>query len=251
MLVADHELLVNFKPLMWRAAGALLTQYETAAGTGTPPPAVLSSEAASAIMMQGLAELTPELPVVDRSVIDSWIPQSHANYWLVDSWDGEREFTNREGDFACTLALIEHGQPTFGFVVVPLQEELYCGGPTARASREGRMGKPVMIRHARFTSKPVRVVASPAGVSDTAKSIIESLNSEHEIQTTSQCMKLLKIATGEADIYPCTHLSLKWHTAAAQAILEGAGGSVLTEAGAPLSYADDDVSVGRYVASAV
>lgn len=64
-------------------------------------------------------------------------------------------------------------------------------------------------------------------------------------------MKLLKIATGEADIYPCTHLSLKWHTAAAQAILEGAGGSVLTEAASPLNYADGDVAVGRYVASAI
>ena len=44
------------------------------------------------------------------------------------------------------------------------------------------------------------------------------------------------IASGEADLYPRFGPTMEWDTAAGDAVLRAAGGIVLDEAGAPMSY---------------
>ena len=45
------------------------------------------------------------------------------------------------------------------------------------------------------------------------------------------------VARGAADLYPRLGRTMEWDTAAGQAVLEAAGGTVLTVDGAPLVYA--------------
>ena len=49
-------------------------------------------------------------------------------------------------------------------------------------------------------------------------------------------LKFCKIAEGHADLYPRLAPTYEWDTAAAQAILEGAGGVVVDLTGIPLCY---------------
>jgi 3'(2'), 5'-bisphosphate nucleotidase len=44
------------------------------------------------------------------------------------------------------------------------------------------------------------------------------------------------VATGEADLYPRHGTTMEWDTAAGQAVVEAAGGSVTTFDGQPLTY---------------
>ncbi len=49
-------------------------------------------------------------------------------------------------------------------------------------------------------------------------------------------VKFLEIARGNADVYPRFGPTMEWDTAAGQAVLEAAGGKVLTASGEPLRY---------------
>jgi 3'(2'), 5'-bisphosphate nucleotidase len=51
-------------------------------------------------------------------------------------------------------------------------------------------------------------------------------------------LKLCLVAEGAADVYPRLGPTSLWDTAAAQAVVEQAGGAVIQLDGAPLSYAN-------------
>ena len=57
-----------------------------------------------------------------------------------------------------------------------------------------------------------------------------------EIVSAGSSLKFCLLAAGEADFYPRMGRTMEWDTAAGQAILVAAGGSVVTEDGAPLTY---------------
>ena len=62
--------------------------------------------------------------------------------------------------------------------------------------------------------------------------------SAHPVQRTpvGSSLKLCILAEGEADLYPRLGPTSEWDTAAAQCVLEQAGGAVLTTSGATLRY---------------
>ena len=49
-------------------------------------------------------------------------------------------------------------------------------------------------------------------------------------------LKFCLVAEGQADVYPRLGPTSEWDTAAAQAVVEAAGGAVLTLDGTPLRY---------------
>jgi 3'(2'), 5'-bisphosphate nucleotidase len=53
-------------------------------------------------------------------------------------------------------------------------------------------------------------------------------------------IKFCRIAEGSADIYPRLGPTMEWDIAAGHAILEAAGGTVLTPEGEPFSYGKAD-----------
>jgi 3'(2'), 5'-bisphosphate nucleotidase len=59
---------------------------------------------------------------------------------------------------------------------------------------------------------------------------------EAERRTAGSSVKFCLIAAGEADLYPRFGRTMEWDTAAGQAVLEAAGGSVMTLDDTPLRY---------------
>ena len=85
--------------------------------------------AAHAVLCEGLARLTPDIPVLSEESAPDEHPQrlGWPRLWLVDPLDGTREFVKKNGEFTVNIALIENGETVFGVVYAPALEELHYG----------------------------------------------------------------------------------------------------------------------------
>jgi 3'(2'), 5'-bisphosphate nucleotidase len=254
-IAESPQLLQGLKELMWKAGDAILEVYHSEDfGTevkGDNSPVTKADLAAHNVLIAGLAELTAEIPVVSEEDADSLqVPRANSVYWLIDPLDGTKEFIKRNGEFTCNLALIESGKPTYGFVGVPAADELYVGGNGLGASLEARSGETVSIAHS-FTEGVTRVVASKSHLNEETQAFIDAIAGEVELVQAGSSLKFLKIATGDADIYPRLAPTCEWDTAAAQAVLEGAGGSVTQANGEPMKYGKLEILNPHFIARAI
>lgn len=186
---------------------------------------------------QGLRALTPNIPVLsEESALPAFAERSQwETYWLVDPLDGTKEFVNRNGEFTVNIALIEKNRPVFGVVHVPVHHKTYfgCAGYGAELRDAGAESR--KIRVAEKSAERVRVVGSRSHGRSSLDGFLENLG-EYEMHPMGSSLKFCLIAEGTADIYPRLGPTSEWDTAAAQAVVEQAGGSVVTLDGKPLSY---------------
>ena len=84
-------------------------------------PVTEADEAAEALILARLAELTPDIPVVAEESIAKGLSPGRigAQFWLVDPLDGTKEFISGNGEFTVNIALIRDGLPTLGVVGAP------------------------------------------------------------------------------------------------------------------------------------
>ncbi len=200
-------------------------------------PLTQADLASHRMIMQGLAKLTPDIPVIseeaglpDFDERGQWNP-----YWLIDPLDGTKEFVKRNGEFTVNIALIEDHQAVFGVVHVPVRNSTYsgCRGVGAELRTNGEEPRPIGV--ARESATPVRVVGSRSHRGASLDQFLQNLG-DFEMHPTGSSLKFCLIAEGAADVYPRLGLTSEWDTAAAQAVVEQAGGVVLELDGNPLSY---------------
>jgi len=112
--------------LMWEASDVILEVYESEninlQQKVDASPVTQADLAAHQVLVNGLAEFTPDIPVVSEEDSQSLdIPRQHQTFWLIDPLDGTKEFIHRNGEFTCNLALISDQRPVYGWVSVPVQ----------------------------------------------------------------------------------------------------------------------------------
>jgi 3'(2'), 5'-bisphosphate nucleotidase len=199
-------------------------------------PLTEADRAAHAIIVERLGGLKPTLPVLSEESARHEVENRRRwdAFWLVDPLDGTKEFIKRNGEFTVNIALIEGHKPTLGVVVAPAIDAAYGGGPDFGAFRRagGRL-EPIAVR--RPAAEPLRVVGSRSHPGPDLAVFLEALG-PHEIKPMGSSLKICLVAAGEADIYPRLGPTMEWDTAAAQAILIGAGGSMIDLEGRPLAY---------------
>lgn len=187
-------------------------------------------------IMDGLAQLTPDIPRLSEEGAD--IPfeerRQWQRYWLIDPLDGTREFIKRNGEFTVNIALIEQGRPVLGVVHAPVLETTYSAALGAGARKQQGAADAAPIR-CRKTSTPAFVVASRSHVTPELESLLKKLP-PHEALNIGSSLKLCMVAEGKADFYPRLGLTSEWDTAAGHCIVEQAGGCVSTTDGKPLLY---------------
>lgn len=185
----------------------------------------------------GLRRLTPDIPIISE---ESGLPEfsergQWKTYWLIDPLDGTKEFVNRNGEFTVNIALIDNNRPVLGVVRVPVQEKTYLGYEGFGAEVRAADSAPQKIQVNANSSEPVRVVGSRSHRGKSLDAFLENLG-DHELVGMGSSLKFCVVAEGGADVYPRLGLTSEWDTAAAQAVVEQAGGSVLELDGKPLSY---------------
>nr|WP_255494635.1 3'(2'),5'-bisphosphate nucleotidase CysQ [Luteibacter sp. Sphag1AF] len=200
-------------------------------------PVTAADLAAQRVIAEGLARLTPGVPLIsEEAAAAPWAERSTwRRYWLVDPLDGTREFVKRNGEFTVNIALIEDHRPVLGVVSAPVTGDLYAGlhGQGAWRQRdEGAVREPI---HARTPPETMRVTGSRSHGNARMATLLERLG-PHETFALGSSLKFCIIARGDADLYLRLGATSEWDTAAAQCVLEEAGGAVLDLAGRPFRY---------------
>ena len=195
-------------------------------------PLTRADLAAHNIIVEGLQKRAPGIPVLSEESdgISFAERSSWDQYFLVDPLDGTKEFINRNGEFTVNIALIEKGVPMRGVVFVPVKDVMYTGDQhegIATVTREGETGS-IQVR--KLDRASLTVVASRRHGGEALEACLSVLRENFSsIDTTNMgsSLKLCLIAEGEADLYPRLAPTSEWDTAAAQAVVEAAGGKVV------------------------
>jgi 3'(2'), 5'-bisphosphate nucleotidase len=199
-------------------------------------PLTKADRAAHTVIVEGLARLNPKLPVLSEESAQSEIVNRRQweRFWLVDPLDGTKEFIKRNGEFTVNIALIDGHEAVLGVVFAPVLDTVYAGATGHGAFRQaGATRTPIGVRHP--AAEPLRVVGSRSHASPELAAFLATLG-PHELKPMGSSLKICLVAEGEADLYPRLGPTSEWDTAAAQAVLISAGGSMINLEGQPLTY---------------
>ncbi len=236
-----------------RAIAPIAAGPRTADTKGDGSPVSAADLAADAAIRNVLTRATVSYPIVSEEVAAAgW---SGPIVWMVDPLDGTKEFMAGRPDYTVNVALIEGNRPVLGVVVQPEAGALYAGvvgGGAFRATIDGEAlvdVSPLSCRGegARGEGAALVAVASRSH-RDARTEAFLAANGIAETKSFGSSLKFCRVAAGEADVYPRLAPTMAWDTAAAHAVLLGAGGVVIVEGGAPLTYAADRLRNPYFVA---
>ena len=213
----------------WRADVAVTAKADDS-------PVTAADLAAHHLILAGLTALDPSIPVLSEE--DADIPQNvratWQRWWLVDPLDGTKEFISGSEEFTVNIALIEAGVPVFGVVLAPVGGSLWhgvLGGPAYR--RDGEAD--VLLRTRAPATGTLRVAASRSHRDARTEALLTRLGDVETVGLGSS-LKFCRIADGTLDVYPRFGPTSEWDTAAAQCVLEAAGGVVIAPDGRAFRY---------------
>ncbi len=210
-------------------------------------PVTQADLAAHRIIVTGLAQAWPQIPIISEEgeLPDFAQRRQWPTYWLVDPLDGTREFIAGNGEFTVNIALIEAGQPVLGVIYVPVTGQCYTGIRGLGAFKNQPDSAAFTPIHPRALAprlaqrQPVEVIASRRVGNVALEALLAKLGQNLGPlirRSMGSSLKLCLLAEGQADFYPRLGPTSEWDTAAAQAILEAAGGAVVDTQFQPLRY---------------
>ncbi len=199
-------------------------------------PLTLADLEANKIITAGLEALA-NYPILSEEGEDiTWEERKQwKRYWLVDPIDGTKEFIKKNDEFTVNIALIDHGVPALGVVAVPALRSVYFGLKNVGAWKEDDQGTRSELAVNEPPASEWKVVGSRSHNSEDAIALADALPGSDFVSMGSS-LKLCAVAEGRADIYPRFGPTCEWDTAAAQAVVEAAGGQVVQMDLSPLRY---------------
>jgi 3'(2'), 5'-bisphosphate nucleotidase len=226
------QLLVQVRRIAEEAAAKILGVYDSefhVTSKDDSSPLTEADLAANAVICAGLQALTPQIPVLSEE--SASVPfaerSSWKRYWLVDPLDGTKEFVKRNGEFTVNIALIEGHVATLGVVHVPVTGVTYYAAKGIGAFKLAAPGaEPERLKTRTFNPARIIVCGSRSHGGEILQRFTEQLPGNVELVSQGSSLKLCLVAEGVADIYPRFGLTSEWDTAAAQCIVEQAGGTV-------------------------
>jgi len=200
-------------------------------------PLTEADNAAHELIVARLTSLTPDVPVLseESGSVDYRQRAEWERFWLVDPLDGTKEFVNRNGEFTVNIAFVEGTRSVLGVVYVPVPGLCYyaCRGHGAFKQKGGHEQNQIRAR-AFSGAKPI-VAVSRSHASENLTEFLDRLG-QHDTVSMGSAMKFCLVAEGTADVYPRLGPTMEWDTAAAQCVVEEAGGRVVGMNNQPLSY---------------
>ena len=190
-------------------------------------PVTTADLAAHHVIIKELQQLEPRLPVLSEESDGISFEERHLwpTYWLVDPLDGTREFLRRNGEFSVNIALVHENRPIAGVIVAPVLDIAYYATQGSGAYKQVGSETPEII-HVRTAPSPVTVAKSRSPtVGPRLQYFLDELGEHDEIPMGS-ALKSCLVAEGAADIYARLGPTGEWDTAAAQCIVEEAGGYI-------------------------
>lgn len=240
-----HPLIEPVLALVREAGQATLPYWQAGVAVHSKAddsPVTAADIAAHKVLAAGLAALDSEIAVLSEEDCDISLAerQQWSRWWLVDPLDGTKEFINGSDEYTVNVALIEHGKVVFGVVGVPVTGLIYYGGDALGAWYRDKAGKSYALHMRSAPQDELIVVASRRHSSPAQEALLRGLAQTFpalHLLNVGSSLKFCQMAEGAADLYPRLAPTSQWDTAAAQGVLEGAGGQVLNLQGQLLNYA--------------
>ena len=213
-------------------------------------PLTCADIASHDLIVKQLQALTPTVPVLseESKAVPYQVRQAWRTFWLVDPLDGTKEFIKRNGEFTVNIALIEEGRPVFGVVHAPAMEVTYFAAHGLGAFKLTAQDKTIPIAVRKCESTRLKVVASRSHADEKLQRFLDKISAAECISMGSS-LKLCLVAEGEAHLYPRLGPTMEWDTAAAQCVVEVAGGSVVDAEGHALVYNKRDLANPHFIVS--
>ncbi|MDG6777264.1 3'(2'),5'-bisphosphate nucleotidase CysQ [Thiomicrorhabdus sp. zzn3] len=223
-------------------------------------PVTIADQKADLLISAALNRLTPDIPLVSEESV-SEIPfetrQAWSTFWLVDPLDGTKEFIEGTGEFSVNIALIHNQQPVLGVVYVPVTRVLYYAFKDQGAYKQTNPQLVPSMSWAQCfnpeyqisvdtveVGRPVRVAVSRRHGSK-INAFLDALGPNKLVRMGS-AIKSCLVAEGAADVYPRFGPTSLWDTAAAQCVVEEAGGQLVDRQGNALRYAQSETLLNPY-----
>jgi len=204
-------------------------------------PVTEADLAAHQLLAQRLSQIAPDIAILSEE--DCNIPlntrKNWQRWWLIDPLDSTRSFIEGREEFTVNVALIEQGRVVFGVVGQPTSGCLWWGGaglgsfvcPPGESAQMLSIGSPPATGFTLSVSRKHSNAAQDA--------LVKAIEMRFAVRrhNVSSSLKICLLAEGKIDLHPRLSPTSQWDTAAAQGVLEGAGGLVVDVQGQPLSYA--------------
>jgi 3'(2'), 5'-bisphosphate nucleotidase len=208
-------------------------------------PVTVADQRAEAVILEMLEPTS--IPVLaEESVAAGRTPERSDRMFVVDPLDGTKEFLKRNGEFTVNIALVEHGRPTMGVVLAPATGATFVGSPDGAFEITERNERTALKT---VPSGDMKVVASRSHGHAALEDFCKTFQVVGDVSVGSS-LKFCLVARGEAQLYPRFTPTCEWDTAAGQAVLEAAGGAVLTADGQPLRYGKGGDHLNRFFIAA-
>ena len=193
-------------------------------------PLTEADMASHKFITESLKRLHPNIPLLSEESSDAEMADrmSWKSYWLIDPLDGTKEFVKRNGEFTVNIAYVHKHRPVFGVVYAPVLGVTYWGGADIASFKKSKEGQQkIHVRKLPTRISEIKIVGSRSHQSEEFSVFIKNYP-DAELVPMGSSLKLCLVAEGVADLYPRLGLTSEWDTAAAQAVVEGASGKVVS-----------------------
>jgi len=240
-------------PLAQRAGAVIMDIYKASPEVrykADRSPVTDADIACEHIILKALSRLAGDIPVIAEEALSGGaIPRVGDRFFLVDPVDGTKEFIRANGEFTVNIALVEKGAPVFGLVYAPAFADCYV---TLGPSRAVRLKLDPDRNPTRSADYAFEEISGERGDSHDFSAIVSRSNQTPETESflhrigdppcarMGSSLKFGVVARGDADVYPRFAPTCEWDIAAGHALVNAAGGCVVTESGEPLRYGKID-----------
>jgi myo-inositol-1(or 4)-monophosphatase len=233
-----------------REAGAIASRYfrsglKTSAriwSKGGGSPVTEADLAVDTFLKERLSRALPEAGWLSEETADDPSRLERNLVWIVDPIDGTRAFLSGSHDWSVAIALLAGGRPILGIVYAPAHKAFYEALRGAGATRDGE----------RISASPVDRLPniSIAG----GKALVDKFEQrvgavKRPARIPSLALRLVRVAEGSIDVGLVAANSRDWDIAAADLILQEAGGRLTDFNAARPAYNQPDPVHGEMIAA--
>ena len=229
-----------------REAGALaLSLFRTELRNWTKGASSPVSEADIAVndlIQQRLRSATPEYGWLSEESVDDETRLGKRLVWIVDPIDGTRGYLAGREDWCVSVALVDDVSPVLAAVFAPASDEFFFA-----VRGQGATHNSVPAHATSGTELDFSRIAGPKPLVERLSRPSDEINLHPRIG--SLALRLCRVAQGRLDAAFAGGQSRDWDLAAANLIVQEAGGNMTALSGDAISYNRADVTHGVLVAA--
>lgn len=247
----------GLRDVLWQASDRIMDIYDQDMEVSYKEdnsPLTQADMASHQLITQYLQQATPTTPILSEEGKEILYAQrrDREQFRCIDPLDGTKEFIKKNGEFTINLAFVHGGQPVFGVIVVPAQGEMYVASKGQGIRNYTRTEMTEITFPTKNNPDTIRIVASRSHRGEEMDGYIHTIEQQYkhiEYVSAGSALKFVKLATGQADLYPRCKPCMERDTAAGHVLLREVGKDIYhRETGEPLQYNKEHLVQPRFVA---